>query len=84
VWKLLKARETENPFHGEVEALRRVNWVKRNWLRKSNSPTDGWHCGGKPKLRVPVFLGLRDDKEPEECLLENHEAEAVAAVSPKP
>ena len=29
VWKLLKKRETKkNPFYGEVEALRKVYWVK--------------------------------------------------------
>ena len=29
IWKLLKKRETkQNPFYGEVEALRKVFWVK--------------------------------------------------------
>ena len=32
--------------------------------------TDGTTAGSGPKLRAPVFLGLRDDKAPEECLLE--------------
>jgi ATP-dependent DNA ligase len=26
-----------------------------------------------PKLRAPVFLGLRDDKDPKECRLEELE-----------
>jgi ATP-dependent DNA ligase len=26
---------------------------------------------GGPKLRAPVFLGLREDKAPEECTLED-------------
>src|SRR5579862_7028845 len=29
IWQLLKARETKhNPFYGEVEALRKVSWIK--------------------------------------------------------
>jgi len=27
-------------------------------------------AGTGPKLRAPVFLGLRDDKDPKECLLD--------------
>ena len=30
----------------------------------------GTNEGSGPKLRAPVFLGLRDDKDPKECLLE--------------
>jgi ATP-dependent DNA ligase len=26
--------------------------------------------GGSPKLRAPVFLGLRDDKHANDCVLE--------------
>jgi ATP-dependent DNA ligase len=26
--------------------------------------------GSGPKLRAPVFLGLRDDKDPKDCVLE--------------
>jgi len=28
------------------------------------------------KLRAPVFLGLREDKDPKECTLESQHAEA--------
>ncbi len=72
VWKLLKKIETKKkPFYGEVEALRQVSWVKpelvaeiefAEWTKGSD--------GGSPKLRAPVFLGLRDDKDPKDCLLE--------------
>jgi bifunctional non-homologous end joining protein LigD len=73
IWKLLKKRETSKiPFHGEVEALRKVYWVKPDLVAEIEYAewTDGTAAGSGPKLRAPVFLGLRDDKAPEECLLE--------------
>ncbi len=73
VWKLLKKRETKkNPFHGEVEALRKVYWVKPELVAEIEFAewTDGTSAGSGPKLRAPVFLGLRDDKDPKECVLE--------------
>jgi bifunctional non-homologous end joining protein LigD len=73
VWKLLKKRETrKNPFHGEVEALREVYWVKPELVAEIEFAewTGGTSAGSSPKLRAPVFLGLRDDKDPKECLLE--------------
>jgi bifunctional non-homologous end joining protein LigD len=89
MWKILRKLETRtNPFFGEVEALRKVFWVKPELVAEieftewtggnssSSSPlpssqsrrADG--SAGGPKLRAPVFLGLRDDKNPKECLLE--------------
>ncbi|HWY20649.1 MAG TPA: non-homologous end-joining DNA ligase [Candidatus Acidoferrum sp.] len=73
IWKMLKKRETkQKPFHGEVEALRKVNWVKPELVAEIEYAewTEGASHGSGPKLRAPVFLGLRDDKDPEECLLE--------------
>jgi bifunctional non-homologous end joining protein LigD len=73
VWKLLKKRETKkNPFHGEVEALRKVYWVKPELVAEIEYAewTGGASAGSGPKLRAPVFLGLRDDKEPKECVIE--------------
>jgi bifunctional non-homologous end joining protein LigD len=73
VWKLLKKRETKkNPFYGEVEALRRVYWVKPELVAGIEYAewTEGAVNGGGPKLRAPVFLGLRDDKDPRECTLD--------------
>jgi bifunctional non-homologous end joining protein LigD len=72
VWKLLKKRETKkNPFHGEVEALRKVYWVKPELVAEIEYAewTDGTSEGSGPKLRAPVFLGLRDDKNPQDCVL---------------
>jgi bifunctional non-homologous end joining protein LigD len=73
IWKMLKARETkQKPFYGEVEALRKVLWVKPELVAEIEYAewTEGASGGTGPKLRAPVFLGLRDDKEPKECRLE--------------
>jgi bifunctional non-homologous end joining protein LigD len=73
VWKLLKKREArKNPFYGEVEALRKVYWVKPELVAEIEFSewTGGASAGSGPKLRAPVFLGLRDDKDPKDCLLE--------------
>jgi bifunctional non-homologous end joining protein LigD len=72
VWKLLKKSETrKNPFYGEVEALRKVYWIKPELVAEIEYAewTDGASTGTGPKLRAPVFLGLRDDKDPRECTL---------------
>lgn len=77
VWKLLKKRETKtNPFYGEVEALRQVSWVKPQLVAEIEYAewTDGASGGSGPKLRAPVFLGLRDDKDPKECTLDQERA----------
>ncbi len=73
IWKTLKKLETKsNPFFGEVEALRRVSWVKPELVAEIEYAewTHGAGDGTGPKLRAPVFLGLRDDKDPKECVLE--------------
>ncbi len=66
IWKLLEARKTnKNPFHGEVEALRKVFWIKPELVAeiKFTEWTHEREQAG-PKLRAPVFLGLREDREP--------------------
>jgi bifunctional non-homologous end joining protein LigD len=71
--KVLQKLETKkNPFFGEVEALRKVSWVKPELVAEIEFAewTGGTGEGSGPKLRAPVFLGLRDDKDPKECLLE--------------
>ncbi len=73
IWKILKKLETKsNPFFGEVEALRRVSWVKPELVAEIEYAewTHGTGAGSGPKLRAPVFLGLRDDKDPKECVLQ--------------
>jgi bifunctional non-homologous end joining protein LigD len=71
--KVLKKIETKkNPFFGEVEALRKVSWVKPELVAEIEYAewTGGTNEGSGPKLRAPVFLGLRDDKDPKECLFD--------------
>jgi bifunctional non-homologous end joining protein LigD len=73
LFKKLKKLETKtNPFYGEVEALRKVVWVKPELVAEVEYAewTEGTNTGSGPKLRAPVFLGLRDDKDPKECVLE--------------
>ena len=69
IWKLLKGLDSKtNPFFGEVEALRRVHWVKPQLVAEIEyAEWTGGAAGSGPKLRAPVFLGLRDDKDPAEC-----------------
>jgi bifunctional non-homologous end joining protein LigD len=78
IWKMLNARETkQKPFYGDVEALRKVFWVKPELVAEIEYAewTEGTSGGTGPKLRAPVFLGLRDDKNPKECLLEDRTTE---------
>jgi bifunctional non-homologous end joining protein LigD len=79
MWKKLKEQETDrNPFHGRVEAGRRLHWLKPELVAeiKFSEWTHETSDGGL-KLRAPVFLGLRQDKAPKECTLEGQ----IAAVS---
>jgi bifunctional non-homologous end joining protein LigD len=72
VWNLLKKLDTKtNPFHGPVEALKKVHWVKPELVAeiKFSEWTHETREGGL-KLRAPVFLGLREDKSPKECTFE--------------
>ena len=80
IWKTLQKLETKkNPFFGEVEALRKVSWVKPELVAEVEYAewTGGTNEGAGPKLRAPVFLGLRDDKDPKECLLEEAAPQAT-------
>jgi bifunctional non-homologous end joining protein LigD len=71
--KVLQKLETnKNPFFGDVDALRKVSFVKPELVAEIEFAewTGGTNTGSGPKLRAPVFLGLRDDKDPKECTLE--------------
>jgi bifunctional non-homologous end joining protein LigD len=59
--------KNRSPFLGSVDA-RKVHWLKpervaevrfSEWTHESSD--------GGLKLRAPVFLGLREDKDPKEC-----------------
>ncbi len=77
---LLKEIETKTkPFTGPVDA-KNVHWVKpvrvaevkfSEWTHETNE--------GGLKLRAPVFLGLRDDKNPEDCTFRGQTAELSSA-----
>jgi bifunctional non-homologous end joining protein LigD len=71
IWQVLKALETKsNPFHGDVDAAN-VHWVKPERVAEIKF-TEWTHetVEGGMKLRAPVFLGLREDKDPKECTLQ--------------
>ncbi|PYX21141.1 MAG: hypothetical protein DMG87_09550 [Acidobacteria bacterium] len=68
IFSLLRDRETNrNPFHGNVDA-RRVHWIKPELVAEIKF-TEWTHetADGGLKLRAPVFMGLREDKDPKEC-----------------
>jgi bifunctional non-homologous end joining protein LigD len=68
IFQLLKGLETNrNPFYGEVDAAH-VHWVKPERVAEIKF-TEWTHetAEGGMKLRAPVFLGLREDKDPKEC-----------------
>ncbi len=71
VWQALKKLETKrSPFPNGVEALRTVHWVKPELVAEIKF-TEWTHesAEGGMKLRAPVFLRLREDKDPKECVL---------------
>jgi bifunctional non-homologous end joining protein LigD len=70
--KVLKKRETkQSPFPQGIVALRTAHWVKPELVAEIKF-TEWTHetADGGMKLRAPVFLRLRDDKDPKECSLE--------------
>ena len=79
---LQKIQTMKNPFFGTVEALRKVEWVKPELVAEIEYTewTEGTADGSGPKLRAPVFCGLRDDKSPKECVLEGLEGAPAEAT----
>ena len=80
VSQALKKLETrQSPFYGSVDA-RHVHWVKPELVCEVKF-TEWTHetAEGGLKLRAPVFIGLRQDKEPEECTLKGQVAELRAS-----
>lgn len=67
IYRRLKPLETtRNPFGKKIDVIRKVTWVEPKLLcevRFSEWTSD-------LRLRAPVFLGLRDDKEPEDVVRE--------------
>jgi bifunctional non-homologous end joining protein LigD len=78
IWGVLKEIETKkSPFTGPVEA-KNVHWVKPERVAevKFSEWTHETSEGGL-KLRAPVFLGLREDKNPEDCKFKGQTEEVV-------
>jgi bifunctional non-homologous end joining protein LigD len=72
IWHTLHKLETkQSPFTGPVEAAH-VHWVKPQRVAEIKF-TEWTHetAEGGLKLRAPVFLRLRDDKDPKDCTLES-------------
>jgi bifunctional non-homologous end joining protein LigD len=72
IFEMLKERESEHsPFHGPVDAGN-LHWVKPELVAeiKFSEWTHATSEGGL-KLRAPVFLALREDKQPKECSFED-------------
>jgi bifunctional non-homologous end joining protein LigD len=67
VWKLLKARETtQSPFSERFKTNEPAHWAKPDLVAQVRFTewTDDL------KLRHPVYLGLRDDKDPKTVVIE--------------
>jgi bifunctional non-homologous end joining protein LigD len=61
VWRLLKAREaSESPFSTRIQTNERAHWVRPELVAQVRFTE--WTDDNK--LRHPVYLGLRDDKDP--------------------
>ena len=69
VYEVLKQKATrDNPFTGPVDA-KKVHWTRPDLVAEIKF-TEWTHetSEGGVKLRAPVFLGLREDKDPKECV----------------
>ncbi len=72
MWKKLEKLETKtSPFFGKPDSPRRVHFVKPELVAEIKF-TEWTHEGqsGQVRMRAPVFLGLRDDKSPRECVFD--------------
>jgi bifunctional non-homologous end joining protein LigD len=72
VWgELKKVKTKSSSFPHGVEALREVHWVKAELVAEIKfSEWTHESAEGGMKLRAPVFIGLREDKNPKECVLQ--------------
>lgn len=76
VWQALKPLETkQNPFYRPVDG-RHVHWGRPELVAEVKF-TEWTHetAEGGLKLRAPVFMGLREGKDPRECTLTGQLAE---------
>jgi bifunctional non-homologous end joining protein LigD len=68
---LTKLGTQKSPFYGEVDAPH-PHWTKPELVAEIKF-TEWTHetSEGGVKLRAPVFMGLREDKKPQECTFED-------------
>jgi bifunctional non-homologous end joining protein LigD len=60
----------KSPFYGEIGELKTAHFVRPELVAEIKfSEWTHESAEGGMKLRAPVFLRLRDDKEPKECVL---------------
>ncbi|MBZ5525061.1 MAG: hypothetical protein LAP21_22785, partial [Acidobacteriia bacterium] len=71
---------TRSPFRVVPKDIGKVTWVKPELVctARFNSWTD------ENRLRAPVFLGLRHDQSPEECVRESGKGSAASAAPDPP
>ncbi len=69
----LRTAESPFPDDWDVPEVPGVTWVRPEVVAVVRHR--GW--GGEGRLRAPSFLGIRSDKDPEECVLEPPEAPAA-------
>ena len=72
IFKQLKKLETKtSPFFGQPDSPRTVHFVKPELVAEIKF-TEWTHQGqsGQVRMRAPVFLGLRTDKTPRECVFD--------------
>jgi bifunctional non-homologous end joining protein LigD len=72
VFARLQPLETKkNPFYGDLGGLRKVQFVRPELVAEIKF-AEWTHetADGGTKLRAPVFMGLRFDKSPQECRLD--------------
>jgi bifunctional non-homologous end joining protein LigD len=72
MWKQLKKLETDkSPFAAKPDSTRGLHYIKPVLVAEIKF-TEWTHEGlkGGLKMRAPVFLGLRMDKSPQECVFE--------------
>jgi len=71
VWEIMHQREIKtSPFHGPVD-LKKTHWIRPELVAEIKF-TEWTHetADGGLKLRAPVYMGLRKDKDPKECTFE--------------
>jgi bifunctional non-homologous end joining protein LigD len=78
IFGVLQERESSrSPFYGSVDA-RKLHWVKPELVAEIKfSEWTHETADGGVKLRAPVFMGLREDKDAKECTFADQVVQAI-------